>query len=73
MTPSQRVWRGRIEFGLRLAEPLLNLLLATGDRVSRVLEPQRLPAGSTARGIDASGGGRTSLAGAGAERDGTSD
>lgn len=73
MSPSQRAWRGRIETGLRFAEPFLDLLLATGDRVSRLTERERLPASPSARGIDAGGGGRTSLAGAGAERDGTSD
>lgn len=34
-TPTQLAWRGRIEAGLRIAEPALNLVLAVGDRVSR--------------------------------------
>jgi hypothetical protein len=34
--------RGRIEAGLRIAEPFLNLLLAAGDRVSRIVEPRDL-------------------------------
>ncbi len=34
-TPNQLVWRRRIEAGLRVAEPGLNLLLAVGDRFSR--------------------------------------
>lgn len=34
-TPNQLVWRRRIETGLRIAEPGLNLVLAVGDRVSR--------------------------------------
>ena len=34
-TPNQLVWRRRIEAGLRIAEPGLNLLLAAGDRFSR--------------------------------------
>jgi hypothetical protein len=34
-TPNQLVWRRRIEAGLRIAEPGLNLLLAVGDRFSR--------------------------------------
>ena len=40
-TPTQnRVrWRGRIEFAIRVFEPLLNLLLLAGDRTSRLLEP----------------------------------
>jgi len=34
-TPNQLVWRRRIEAGLRIAEPGLNLVLAAGDRFSR--------------------------------------
>ena len=34
-TPTQLAWRERIEAGLRVAEPFLNLVLAVGDRVSR--------------------------------------
>lgn len=34
-TLNQLVWRRRIEAGLRVAEPGLNLLLAVGDRFSR--------------------------------------
>ena len=37
-SPSQLVWRRRIEAGLRLAEPGLNLLLFAADRVSRALD-----------------------------------
>jgi hypothetical protein len=39
--------RARIETGISLAAPLLDLLLAVGDRVSRVLgreEPDHVPA-----------------------------
>lgn len=39
LSHTQLLWRGRIESGLRIAAPFLDLLLATGDRVSRVLEP----------------------------------
>jgi hypothetical protein len=35
--PTQRRWRARIEAGLRIAGPGLDLLLATGDRLSRIL------------------------------------
>lgn len=73
MSPTQRVWRARIETGLRLAGPALDLLLAAGDRVCRVTDRRRLEPSAAARDLDASGGGRTSLSGAGAERDGTSD
>lgn len=37
-TPTQLVWRGRIESLLRLAAPVLDTLLATGDRVSRTVD-----------------------------------
>lgn len=37
-TPNQLLWRRRIEAGLRVAEPGLNLVLALGDRVSRWVE-----------------------------------
>ena len=35
-TPSQLATRRRIETGIRLVAPFLDLLLAAGDRVSRV-------------------------------------
>jgi hypothetical protein len=35
-TPSQLATRRRIEAGIRIAAPFLDLLLAAGDRVSRV-------------------------------------
>ena len=35
-TPSQLATRRRIEAGIRLMAPLLDLVLAAGDRVSRV-------------------------------------
>jgi hypothetical protein len=37
-TPTQLAWRGRIEAGLRVAAPFLDLLLAVGDRLSRVVD-----------------------------------
>lgn len=40
LTPSQLAWRRRVEALIRLAEPGLDLLLAAGDRVSRIVEPQ---------------------------------
>lgn len=36
-SPTQLAWRRRIEAVLRVAAPALDLLLATGDRVSRVV------------------------------------
>ena len=38
LSPTQAAWRGRIEAGIRIAEPFLDLLLAAGDRISRVVE-----------------------------------
>jgi hypothetical protein len=36
-SPTQLAWRGRIEAALRVAGPVLDLLLASGDRLSRAL------------------------------------
>ena len=58
--PPNPVLRRRIELGIRLVAPLLDLMLAVGDRVSRVLDredpgyvPARMPgAGESApRGL----------------------
>jgi hypothetical protein len=38
LSHSQLIWRGRIETGLRFAAPALDLVLAVGDRVSRVAD-----------------------------------
>ena len=43
-TPTQLVWRGRIEAVLRIAAPALDLVLAAGDRLSRVVERDELDA-----------------------------
>jgi hypothetical protein len=60
-TPNVRL-RARIELLIRIAAPALDLLLAVGDRVSRVLErddPEYVPArmhhdgDSAPRGLDA--------------------
>ena len=40
LTPEQRRTRARIETLIRLAAPGLNLLLACGDRLSRLVEPE---------------------------------
>lgn len=42
LTPAQRVWRARIETGLRLVAPLLDLYLLAGDRFSRIVEREDL-------------------------------
>ena len=38
LSATQRAWRGRIEAGLRLVAPALDLVLAAGDRLSRAVE-----------------------------------
>ena len=40
LTPSQRRNRERVEGLIRLAAPALDLVLAFGDRVSRIVEPR---------------------------------
>jgi hypothetical protein len=40
LTPQQLAWRGRVETLIRLMEPGLDLLLAAGERIARVAEPQ---------------------------------
>jgi hypothetical protein len=52
-SPTQLAWRRRIEAGLRVAAPALDLLLAAGDRVSRLMDRndddlEALPAGPAA-------------------------
>jgi hypothetical protein len=45
---SQLIWRGRIEAGIRIVAPALDLVLAAGDRVSRAVdreEPELLMPG----------------------------
>jgi hypothetical protein len=39
LTPGQLRTRERVEGLIRLASPMLDLVLAVGDRVSRVIEP----------------------------------
>ena len=40
LTPEQQRVRARIETMIRLAAPGLSLVLAIGDRLSRVVEPE---------------------------------
>jgi hypothetical protein len=40
LTPEQRRTRSRVETVISLAAPALNLVLAIGDRVSRIVEPE---------------------------------
>jgi hypothetical protein len=39
LTPDQRRTRDRVEGLIRLAAPALNLVLAAGERLSRIVEP----------------------------------
>jgi hypothetical protein len=39
LTPAQRRTRSRVETVIRLMAPALNLVLAAGDRLSRIVEP----------------------------------
>jgi hypothetical protein len=67
------VLRARIETMIRLASPLLDLVLFVGDRVSRVLEPEDpdyVPARMPHDGDSAPRGLRSRVA-AGARRGGT--
>jgi hypothetical protein len=40
LSPQQQQLRGRIETLIRIAEPGLNLVLAIGERISRIAEPE---------------------------------
>jgi hypothetical protein len=40
LTPDQRRKRERVETVISVAAPVLNLLLAFGDRLSRIVEPE---------------------------------
>jgi hypothetical protein len=40
LTPDQQRTRARIESLIRLAAPGLSLVLAVGDRISRLVEPE---------------------------------
>jgi hypothetical protein len=50
-TPTQLAWRGRIEAGLRVAAPFLDLLLAAGDRLSRAVDRDALDAPAPPRSV----------------------
>lgn len=40
LTPDQRRTRERVETLISIAAPALNLVLAVGDRLSRIVEPE---------------------------------
>jgi hypothetical protein len=52
-TATQLAWRGRIEAGLRVAAPFLDLLLAAGDRLSRAVDRDGLDAPAPPRAVRA--------------------
>jgi len=62
-TPHQLLWRRRIEAGLRIAEPGLNLLLAAGDRFSRWVDRGEPDDYVPARRVEADPGQRRVAAG----------
>jgi hypothetical protein len=39
LSATQLLWRGRIERGLRVAAPFLDLVLVAGDRLSMLADP----------------------------------
>jgi len=51
-TPTQLAWRGRIEAVLRIAAPALDLVLAAGDRLSRVVEREEIDAPASRASFD---------------------
>jgi hypothetical protein len=40
LTPDQRRRRDQVEMLISIAAPALNLMLAFGDRISRIVEPE---------------------------------
>jgi hypothetical protein len=50
-TSTQLAWRGRIEAVLHVAAPFLDLVLAAGDRVSRLVDRDALDAPPPARAV----------------------
>jgi hypothetical protein len=48
---NQVVWRGRIETMLRVAGPFLDLVLATGERISKAVDRDELEAPAPPRGV----------------------
>lgn len=51
---TQLAWRNRLEAVLRLIEPGLNLMLAAGDRVSRIADRDALDRPAPARRVERS-------------------
>lgn len=64
-SPTQLAWRGRIESGLRVVAPALDLLLVAGDRISRAVDRDTLDSPPPARRV----GGRADVVPAGRRDD----
>ncbi len=58
LTAAQQRIRDRVELGIRLASPALDLVLAVGDRVSRLVERNRLGDGDLRAPTTVGAGGR---------------
>ena len=53
ISPTQLVWRRRIERGLKLATPVLDLVLFAGEQLSKAVDRDGLDTPPPARRIDA--------------------
>lgn len=51
LSKTQLAWRGRIEAGLGLVAPALDLLLVVGDRISRAVDRDALDSPPPARRV----------------------
>jgi hypothetical protein len=54
--PSHRqlVWRGRVEAGLRVFGPFLDLVLATGEQISKAVDREQIEAPAPPRAVTSS-------------------
>lgn len=53
ISPSQLVWRRRIETGLKVVAPVLDLVLLAGEQLSKAVDRDGVDAPPPARRIDA--------------------
>ena len=60
---TQLAWRRRIESGLRIAAPALDIVLAVGDRISRAVDRDGLDASPPAQRVGNPGAQRSVGAG----------
>lgn len=52
ISPTQLVWRRRIEAGIKVAAPVFDLVLLAGEQLSKVVDRDNLNAPPPARRID---------------------